>query len=148
VAQATGDLRQDAFAAYLLRHDGSRASIEAILSLAANKPPRDWSDRDIDAALLEVAKFSLRFRQAEALMAVRGRKPTSDAFAVVIGAGASAQTFSRQFDLSERHRVTVENLADEIAAGLVAKGLKTELLLAALARAGLRLATDEETERG
>lgn len=148
VAQATGDLRQDAFAAYLLRHDGSRASIEAILSLAANKPPRDWSDRDIDAALLEVAKFSLRFRQAEALMAVRGRKPTSDAFAVVIGAGASAQTFSRQFDLSERHRVTVENLADEIAAGLATKGLKTEVLLAALARAGLRLATDEETERG
>ncbi|MDP3402924.1 MAG: ATP-binding protein, partial [bacterium] len=85
---------------------------------------------------------------AEALMAVRGRKPTSDAFAVVIGAGASAQTFSRQFDLSERHRVTVENLADEIAAGLATKGLKTEVLLAALARAGLRLATDEETERG
>lgn len=148
VAQATGDLRQDAFAAYLLRHDGSRASIEAILSLAANKPPRDWSDRDIDAALLEVAKFALRFRQAEALMSVRGRKPTSDAFAVVIGAGASAQTFSRQFDLSERHRAAVENLADEIAVGLAAKGLKTEVLLAALARAGLRLATDEEAERG
>ncbi len=148
VAQATGDLRQDAFAAYLLRHDGSRASIEAILSLAANKPPRDWSDRDIDAALLEVAKFALRFRQAEALMSVRGRKPTSDAFAVVIGAGASAQTFSRQFDLSERHRAAVESLADEIAVGLAAKGLKTDVLLAALARAGLRLATDEEAERG
>lgn len=146
--QATGDLRQDAFAAYLLRHDGSQASIEAILSLAANKPPRDWSDRDIDAALLEVAKFALRFRQAEALMAVRGRKPTSDAFAVVIGAGSSARTFARQFDLSERHRETVESLADQIAAELVSKGHKTEVLLAALARACLRLATDEEADHG
>lgn len=81
-------------------------------------------------------------------MAVRGRKPTSDAFAVVIGAGATAQTFSRQFDLSGRHRATVENLAHEIAEGLVAKKLKTEILLAALARAGLRLATEEETEHG
>ena len=148
VAQATGDLRQDAFAAHLVRHDGGRASIEAILSLAANKPPRDWSDRDIDAALLEIARFSLRFRQTEALVAVRGRKPTSDAFAVVIGAGSDAKTFTRQFDLSGRHRETVESLAKELADELKSKGLKTEVLLAALAHAGLRLAAEEEPERG
>lgn len=140
VAQATGDLRQDAFAAHLARHDGSQANIEAILSLAANKPPRDWSDRDIDSSLLEIAKFALRFRQTEALVGVRGRKPNSDAFAVVIGAGRDAKTFSRQFDLSARHQATVESLAEELAADLKGKGLKTELLLAALARAGLRIA--------
>lgn len=147
VAQATGDLRQDAFAAHLSRHDGSQANIEAILSLAANKPPRDWSDRDIDAALLEIAKFALRFRQTEALVGVRGRKPNADAFAVVIGAGGEAKTFAREFDLSARHRQTVESLAESLAKELKAKGLKTEVLLAALARAGLRIA-DEEIERG
>jgi hypothetical protein len=148
VAQATGDLRQDAFAAHLVRHDGEKASVEAILSLAANKPPRDWSDRDIDVALIEIAKFSLRFRQTEALVGVRGRKPKSDAFAVVIGAGSEAKTFARQFDLPSRHREAVESLAEQLAGELKSKGLRTEILLAALARAALRLVSEEESESG
>lgn len=142
VAQVTGDLRQDAFAGHLHKHDGGRASIEGILSLAANKPPRDWNDRDIDAALLEVAKFSLRFRQTEALVSVRGRAPTSEAFAVVIGAGTSTKTVSRQFNISDRHRAAVDALSEELAESLKAKGMGTEVLLAALARAGLKLATE------
>ncbi|MFU2489585.1 ATP-binding protein [Thauera sp. WH-1] len=145
-----GELRQNAFAGHLAKHDGSLASIERIVGLAVNKPARDWTDRDFDQALLEVARLSLRFRQSEALVAVRGRKPMTDAFAVVIGAGASAKTISRQFDLSERHRATVDSLADELAASLKSKGLDTEILLAALARVGLQLTTDdsEEIEHG
>jgi hypothetical protein len=146
LSQATGDLRQDAFAANLARYDGSQASLEALLSLAVNKPPRDWNDRDIDAALMELSKFSLRFRQTEALVGVRGRKPNSDAFAVVIGAGSDAKTFSRQFDLPNHHRPTIESLAEKLVNELKAKGLKTEVILAALAHAGLRLATSEEKE--
>ncbi len=144
--QATGDLRQDAFVAYLGRYDGTQSSLEAILSLAVNKPPRDWNDRDIDAALMELAKFSLRFRQTEALVGVRGRKPNSDAFAVVIGAGSDAKTFSRQFDLPNHHRPTVESLAEKLVNELNSKGLKTEVILAALAHAGLRLATSEKKD--
>ncbi|EPR3745799.1 ATP-binding protein, partial [Escherichia coli] len=62
----TGELRQDAFSTRLATYDGSHYSIEGILSLAANKPPRDWNDRDIDLALMEIANFALRFRQSEA----------------------------------------------------------------------------------
>jgi hypothetical protein len=142
VAGITGDLRQDAFATRLANHDGSRESSEGLLSLAANKPPREWSDRDIDSALLEIARLSLRFRQAEALVSVRGRKPTSEAFAVVVGAGAQTKTVSRQFEVPERHIGTVETLAKELAESLLSKGLKTELLLAALGHACLQLASD------
>lgn len=142
----TGDLRQDAFSARVAKHDGSRESVEGILSLAANKPPRDWNDRDIDSALLEIARFSLRFRQAEALVTVRGRKPSSEAFAVVVGAGAQARTFSREFDIPERHRDKVESLADELAAKLRSEGLRTEVLMAALGRACMRLAREGEEE--
>ena len=148
VAGITGDLRQDAFSARVAKHDGSQVSMEGILSLAANKPPRDWNDRDIDAALMAIASLSVRFRQSEALVSVRGRKPTSEAFAVVVGAGSQTRTFSREFDLPEQHREKVESLADALAKKLRSegKGLRSELLMAALGRACIRLAEEDQED--
>jgi hypothetical protein len=140
----TGDLRQDAFATRLAKHDGSKESIEGILSLAANKPPRDWNDRDIDIALLDIAQAALRFRQAEAFASVKGRKPTSEAFAVVIGAGAQTRTVSRSFSIPDRHRDAVESMAERLAATLIAEGHSIDILLAALAKAGMRLALEDD----
>ena len=146
VAGITGNLRQDAFAGRLASYDGSKASIEGILSLAANKPPRDWIDRDIDVALLDIAQAATRFRQSEAFVSVRGRKPTSEAFAVVIGAGAQTRTLTREFAISDRHREHVDAMADDLAARLKAEGLDTDVLLAVLARAGMRLTSQEPAE--
>lgn len=148
VSGVTGDLRQDSFATRLAKHDGSRGSIEGILSLAANKPPRDWTDRDIDAAMLEISKVALRFRQAEAFVSVKGRKPNSEAFAVVIGAGSGTKIISRSFAITDRHRQAVESKADEIADQLRKQGLGTEVLLAILAKAGMQLTADEEKNNG
>ena len=148
VAGITGDLRQDSFATRLAKHDGSTLSIEGILSLAANKPPRDWTDRDIDAATLDISKVALRFRQAEAFVSVKGRKPNSEAFAVVIGSGAGAKMISRSFDITDRHRQAVETKADELASQLRKQGFGTDVLLAILAKAGMRLAADEEKNHG
>lgn len=142
----TGDLRQDAFAARLAKHDGSKESIEGILSLAANKPPRDWNDRDIDHALLDIAQAALRFRQAEAFVSVKGRKPTSEAFAIVIGAGAQTRTVSRSFSIPDRHRDAVESMAERLAETLMAEGHSTEILLAALAKAGMRLTLEDDAK--
>lgn len=142
----TGDLRQDSFAARLSRYDGTKESMEGILSLAANKPPRDWNDRDIDVAQLELAQVALRFRQAEAFVSVKGRKPNTQAFAVVMGAGAETMTISRAFSLSERHRETVEIMADKLAFDLKSGGMDTNVLLAVLARAGMRLTVDDDVK--
>lgn len=147
VAGVTGDLRQDAFATRLAKHDGSKESIEGILSLAANKPPRDWNDRDIDHALLEIAQAALRFRQAEAFVSVKGRQPTSEAFAVVIGAGAETRTVTRSFSISDSHRQEVELMADRLAETLKGEGYTTDVLLAALAKAGMRLTVEEEERK-
>lgn len=144
VTGVTGDLRQDAFATRLAKHDGSKASIEGILSLAANKPPRDWNDRDIDSALLEIAQAALRFRQAEAFVSVRGRAPTSEAFAVVIGAGSQTKMVSRSFSISDRHREAVETMADELVIKLKAEGLNTDVLLAILAKTGMQLTVEDD----
>lgn len=149
VSGLSGDLRLDAFATRLANFDGSRASLEGILSLAAEKPPRDWVDRHIDAAILELAKFARRFREAEAFVAVQGRKAHSEAIAVVIGAGSDTKTISRSFAISDRHRKTVEAKADEVASMLEGQGLGTEVLLAILAKAGMKLASiDKEATNG
>lgn len=148
VAGISGDLRQDSFASRLSKHDGSKESIEGILGFAVNKPPRDWTDRDIDAAMLEISKVALRFRQAEAFASVKGRKPNSEAFAVVIGTGADAKMISRSFAITDRHLQTVVSKADELADQLRKQGLGTEVMLAILAKVGMRLAADEERNFG
>ncbi len=149
VSGVSGDLRLDAFATRLANFDGSRTSLEGILSLAAEKPPRDWVDRHIDAAILELVKFARRFREAEAFVAVRGRKAHSEAIAVVIGAGSDTKTISRSFAISDRERKTVEAKANEVASMLEGQGLETKILLAILAKVGIRLASiDKETANG
>lgn len=148
ISGITGDLRQDSFATRLAKYDGSKESIEGILSLAANKPPRDWTDRDIDAAMLEISKLALRFRQAEAFVSVKGREPKSEAFAVVIGSGSNTKTVSRSFAITDRHRQAVEVKANELVEQLREQGYGTDVLLAILAKAGMKLTSDEEKAHG
>ena len=148
VAGVAGNFRLDAFSTRLGSYDGTRESLEGLLSLAADKPPRDWVDRHIDAALLELAQFARRFREAEAFVAVQGRTARSEAIAVVIGAGSDTTTISRSFSISERHRKTVEDKATELSTMLRSQGLSTDVLLAILAKAGMKLATDKEKANG
>ena len=149
VSGISGDLQMDGFATRLANFDGSRASLEGILSLAAERPPRDWVDRHIDAAILELTKFARRFREAEAFVAVQGRKAHSEAIAVVIGAGSDTRMLSRSFAISDRHRKTVDAKANEVVSMLEGQGLGTDVLLAILAKAGMRLASiDKEATNG
>jgi hypothetical protein len=148
LAGVAGNFRQDAFATRLASYDGSRESLEGILSLAADKPPRDWVDRHIDAALLELAQFARRFREAEAFVGVQGRKARSEAIAVVIGAGSETKTMSRSFSISERHRRVVDEKAAQLATMLQSHGLDTDVLLAILAKAGIELAKQKEESNG
>lgn len=144
VAGVSGNFRLDAFSTRLASYDGSRQSLEGILSLAADKPPRDWVDRHIDTAVLELVQFARRFREAEAFVAVKGRKARSEAIALVIGAGSDTTTISRSFAISERHRKTVEDKAAELVSMLQGQGLETDVLLAILAKTGMKLAKDKE----
>jgi hypothetical protein len=144
----TGDLRQDAFAARLAKHDGSKESVEGLLSLAVNKPARDWTDRDADAAALEVSRIAVAFRQTEAFVTVSGRKPSSEAFAVVIGTGAQTQTLSRTFSLSDRSQHTVEVMTNDLVSRLKDSGMGIDELLAVLARTGLELTSNDDLIKG
>ena len=148
VAGVAGDFRLDAFSTRLASYDDSRAALEGILSLAAEKPPRDWVDRHIDAAVLELVQFARRFREAEAFVSVKDRPARSEAIAVVIGAGAETTTISRSFSISDRHRKTVDDKAAELTSMLQGQGLETDILLAILAKAGITLASEKEKVDG
>ena len=81
--------------------------------------------------------------------AVQGRKALSEAIAVVIGTGSETKTISRSFAISDRHRKTVEAKANEVASMLEGQGLETDVLMAILAKAGMKLAAiDEEAAHG
>lgn len=144
VSGVSGDLRFDAFSTRLANYDGTQAALEGILSLAADKPPREWVDRHIDLATLELTKFARRFRETEAFVTVKGRKAYTEAIAVVIGTGNETQTISKSFSISDHHRTKVESKADEIAAMLRSESLDTDLLLAILARTGMKLVSIKE----
>ncbi|UPL05438.1 ATP binding protein [Pseudomonas sp. IsoF] len=144
VAGVSGDYRQDAFATRLAGLDGGHKALEGLLSLAVEKPPYEWVDRHIDAANLELAKFAHRFREAEVFVGIQGRPAHSEAIALIIGVGAESRTISRSFSIADHHRKTVDSKAEEIISMLDQQGLGTDVLLAILAQAGMKLASAKE----
>jgi hypothetical protein len=142
VSKATGDLRLEGFALRLQERDGTLGGIEKVMSLVAKKPPRDWTDLDIDAALIAVADLSLAFRRAEALITVTGRAPGREAFSVVIGSGGSSDVISKTFEVAGRDREVVSGAAVKVLEMLRSSGLEGDLLLAALAQAGSTIVSE------
>jgi len=137
VADLTGDLRIDAFAGRLATYCDDISQIEAIASLAINRPPREWTDRDPDQAALALADFALKFRRAETLARVKGRQPTREAMALVIGTGESGREIVEEFEIAERDRPKVIALAQALHKVLSQSGADRNIALAALAETGL-----------
>lgn len=133
----TGDLELNAAVQRFASLTDDIESIESILSLAARKPPRDWNDQDIDAALIQLAQWALKFRQIEVVSSVQHRKPTRNAIAVVFGTGQSGKTVSESFDISPTEHMRVQELSESIVKQF--KDVKREVLLAALASAGTQV---------
>lgn len=142
----SGDLRLEAFAARITKFDGRQEDMEAIAGLAVHKPARDWSDMEPTRSALELAELALRFRQAEMLARVQGREPTQHAVAVVFGTGEAGRTVMKSFNLAETERVEIGESAEKVIAMLKSLGLEGELMLAALAEAGLRAADNGDVE--
>jgi hypothetical protein len=132
----TGDFRLEAFIARLCAYEATPSDIEGIASLAANKPPRDWSDNDVDRAHLAVAVLTQQFNRAEAFARVKGRADGRHAVAFVVGLDRSPAMQSREFEITERDRRTVLELARALQGVLASTESSPEIRLAALAQVG------------
>lgn len=134
VAQISGDLRLNAFITHLSRPSGGKVDIEGVAGLAVNKPARDWTDADLDQAKLEIAAFAQQFVRAEALAAVKGRKPKRHAMAVVVGIDGRKDARSHEFAISDHDLRAVKEVIATVEKAM-ASGSKQRknVILAALA---------------
>ena len=143
VRQLAGDFRLDAFVGRLAHFDGSDESFEGIASLAANKPPREWVDPDIDRAAIELADMAQKFLRAETYARVQGRPDKRQAMAVIIGRDGQPAPLLEEFYIADSDRVAVNDLIERVAASLKeADTSRRSIILAALAELSVRYMQD------
>ena len=139
IKQLAGDFRLDAFVGRLAQFDGSDETFEAIASLAANKPPRDWVDPDLDHAAVELADMAQKFLRAETYARVKGRPDKRHAMAVVIGMDGRPAPLLEEFNVADSDRAAVNDLIKRVAAALEeADTSSRSIILAALAELSAR----------
>ena len=139
IQKLAGDFRLDAFVGRLLQFDGSDESFEGIAGLAANKPPRDWVDPDLDHAAIELADMAQRFLRAETYARVKGRPDKRQAIAVVIGMDGRPAPLLEEFDIADSDRAAVNDVIKRVAAALgEADTSHRSVILAALAELSTR----------
>lgn len=139
ISQLAGDFRLDAFVGRLQHFDGSQKRFEGIASLAANKPPRDWVDPDLDRAAIELADLSQRFLRAETYARVKGRPDKRQAMAVVIGMDGRPAPLLQEFDIADSDVTAVSELVERFTATLEnTDTTRPSVILAALAEISAR----------
>ena len=150
VRQLAGDFRLEAFVGRLSQFDSSAQSFEGIASLAANKPPRDWVDPDLDQAEIELADMAQKFLRTETYARVKGRQNKRHAMAVVVGMGGRPTPVHKEFAISDLEREEVDALIKLVEAALKRSGEKRRnIILAALAELSaeyLKAAVDNSKE--
>ena len=139
IKQLAGDFRLDAFVGRLMHFDGSHESFEGIASLAADKPPHDWVDPDLDRAAIALADMAQKFLRAETYARVKGRPDKRQAMAVVIGMDGRPAPLLEEFDIADSDRAAVNALVERIAAALEDTDTsRHSIILAALAELSSR----------
>ncbi len=144
IKQASGEYRHEAFTSRLAVYDGSASSIEGIGSLAANKPPRDWVDADLDQALIEIASLSEKFIRTETYARVQGRKKTRHAMAVIVAKDGHQKPMEANFQVTDSDRPKIDALVKLLRASVVEGGDNQDIILAALAELSSEFMTTSE----
>ncbi len=148
VQSVGGDFRLDAFSGRLRQYDGSLVSLEGIASLAANKPTRDWTDRDLERARLEIAKLSQEFVRNEAYVFVKGRQPKRHAISVIVGTSENGSPIAQDFSISDGDKLRVQEVASKLQETLKdLHDVDREIVLAALAQLAEQRIRENKTER-
>lgn len=100
VVGTSGDFRLDAFARRLGMADSGNKWVEGLASLATNKPPRDWTDADIDKANIELFELAKRFHRIELYAQAKRKQPGALSLAMFIEDGASVAEYTKSVYLN------------------------------------------------
>jgi hypothetical protein len=139
VRELSGDFKLEAFVGRLALFDGQDETFEGIASLAANKPPRDWVDPDLDQSAIELADLAQKFLRAETYARVKGRADKRQALAVVIGMNGKPGPLLGEFDVADADRAAINGLIERVTTALEEVGVnRRNVILAALAELSAR----------
>ena len=106
-------------------------------------PPRDWADRDIDQARVEIASLAQHFVKAESLAHVKGRRDRRRAMALYFGDPSRPAPITPEFDIRLDQQPEVDKLVSALRAVLATASPSRDIALAALAELGSQLAEDD-----
>lgn len=141
-AGVSADLRLDAFSMRAAAFESGDGDIEGLASLLIHKPARNWSDRDFDQALFELAKLARRFKEAEVFAGVKGRTPTAQAISVMVGLASHERPLHRTFEVTDIEMAKADRIADALVRAIREENVASSVELAALARVMERLSED------
>ena len=140
----SGNFRLDALATRLGSFGGDIEEIEGIASLAANKPARDWVDRDIDAAKIELAALAQQFLRAEGLAHLKGRGDRRTSIAVYISDPNFPSPISPSVELTNEECERADLLAASINELIRQSKASPSIAFGAIARLGLSIGSNLE----
>jgi hypothetical protein len=135
----SGNFRLDALATRLSTYEGRLEEIEGIASLAANKPSRDWVDRDVDAARIELAALAQQFLRAEGFGHLKGRTDGRVTMVVYMSDPSFPEPVTSEIELDASERKVADDLCDKIAALIGREGAAKNVAIGALAKLGISL---------
>lgn len=145
VMGVTGNYRLDAFAARLSTYDESQEAIEGLASLAANRPPRDWVDRDADAARVELAALAKEFIRAEGFAHVQGRGDGRLSFALLMSDPARPGIISPEVSIDPDDQERARSIAQALRA-VVGDNVPRDVALAAAIELAAAIAEEAEDD--
>jgi hypothetical protein len=139
IRELSGDFRLEALVGRLSQFDGQDETFEGIASLAANKPPRDWVDPDLDQSAIEIADLAQKFLRAETYARVKGRSEKRQAVAVVIGMNGRPAPLLEEFAIADSDRAEINGLIERVVLALEESDTRRRsIILAALAELSAR----------
>ncbi|BCA81009.1 ATP-binding protein [Desulfuromonas sp. AOP6] len=148
VKELAGDFRLDAFVGRLAQFESDDESFEGIASLAANKPPRNWVDPDMDRASIELADMAQKFLRAETFTRIKGRPEKRQAMAVLVGMEGRPAPLLEEFDVVDSDREAINDIIERVSKALDTTDIKNRnIILAALAELSARYMQAPEMEK-
>lgn len=147
IKNLTGNYRLDALATRLATYEFANARlepIEGIASLAAGKPSRDWVDRDVDHARIELAALAQEFVKAEGFAHVKGRADGRVNMAIYTSDWRRNAPVRAEIDISSAQNSKVAGIAAEVLALFAREGIDDDLALAVIAELGATIANGEQ----
>lgn len=130
----TNDFSFEGFAMRAAAFERGEGDIEGVASVLLHKPARNWSDRDQEQALVQMARYGQYFRELEALAAVRNRQSNTEALALIVGVDPATPPVRTSFALTDAEKQAADALAGRLRTALGSDRGHERVHLAALAR--------------